>query len=354
MNKRRILLGSLSLVAVLTVAGCGFVPQAATPTPPTAEAIELKLDEIGLPTQGPSVTPSATTEPSKTPTITPTSEIPWFGWPTPVFEDPTTPEPYPANPVDLPDGYETYLLLGSDKLPHRTSANTDAIMIVVVDTDSLAASVMSIPRDLLVFIPGHGMGRINTAYPIGGEQMAADTIKYNFGVPVAGVIHLKMAGFVRYIDNIGGIEVHTTESVYDTCSGGIVLNWLADADVHMSGQRALCYARARANSSDFDRMRRQQEVVRAALVKSIQQFGIAPVETVEDIVEAYQSSLETDLSVLQLTRLARLAYHANQSETISYSVLQSPDVQIWRRPSNNAFLLVPTIDLELWLGNRLP
>lgn len=341
-------MNTVAALAILTLAfsACSLTSQ---PLPPTVVGDPAETAAGG---GGESATqaPTATIAPTITPTAT--SATPWAGWATPIYNDPTTPVPFPAAFIELPPGVHSWVVMGSDYLSHRDSINTDAFFVVVVDTnpDPYRASVISIPRDLYVFIPGHGMGRINSAYALTGGEGVMDTIRYNFGLPISeGYVYLEMSVFTQFIDFLSGIDVRVTRNILDECADGTVLNYLEGRTVHMDGRTALCYARARAASNDFDRMRRQQDIIRAVLGEAVERFGVNPGEMVERVFETYQTGVTTNLDFLGFVQAGWHAAGVDPDTTLDLYVLQPPIVVSWIKPSTGAYLLVPVFDLRQWM-----
>ena len=159
------------------------------------------------------------------------------------------------------------LVLGTDS---RTSASdpsqwkegaqrTDAIMIVQVSGDRKTVSVMSIPRDSWVEIPGHGQGKINAAYSYGGPSLTIHTVENLTGIHIDHFAVANFESFVALTDEIGGVRVNLktpqTLAGKELGAGAQVLN----------GQQALAYTRERSSlpSGDLDRVRRQQTWMRS-------------------------------------------------------------------------------------------
>ena len=158
------------------------------------------------------------------------------------------------------------LVLGTDS---RTSASdpsqwkegaqrTDAIMIVQVSGDR-KVSVMSIPRDSWVEIPGHGQGKINAAYSYGGPSLTIHTVENLTGIHIDHFAVANFESFVALTDEIGGVRVNLktpqTLAGKELGAGAQVLN----------GQQALAYTRERSSlpNGDFDRVKRQQTWMRS-------------------------------------------------------------------------------------------
>ena len=159
------------------------------------------------------------------------------------------------------------LVLGTDS---RTSASdpsqwkegaqrTDAIMIVQVSGDRKTVSVMSIPRDSWVEIPGHGQGKINAAYSYGGPSLTIHTVENLTGIHIDHFAVANFESFVALIDEIGGVRINlkTPQTLAGKELG-------AGAQV-LDGQQALAYTRERSSlpNGDFDRVKRQQTWMRS-------------------------------------------------------------------------------------------
>ena len=154
------------------------------------------------------------------------------------------------------------LVLGTDS---RTSASdpsqwkegaqrTDAIMIVQVSGDRKTVSVMSIPRDSWVEIPGHGQGKMNAAYSYGGPSLTIHTVENLTGIHIDHFAVANFESFVALTDEIGGVRINlkTPQTLAGKELG-------AGAQV-LDGQQALAYTRERSSlpNGDFDRVKRQQ------------------------------------------------------------------------------------------------
>src|SRR5262245_59398437 len=179
-------------------------------------------------------------------------------------------EPSGDRPPDQPG--TTYLLVGSDsraglskeerKNLHTGNAGggrTDTIMLL--HTGSGPNLLMSIPRDSLVDIPGHGNTKINAAYAFGGPKLLVQTIEQNTGIRVDDYVEIGMGGVAGIVDAVGGIEVCPKTNMDDKLAGLHIKKGCQEVD----GATALAYARSRHTSGigDIDRVRRQREVVSA-------------------------------------------------------------------------------------------
>jgi polyisoprenyl-teichoic acid--peptidoglycan teichoic acid transferase len=220
----------------------------------------------------------------------------------------------------------TVLILGTDERVQEDDVwRTDTMILGTLNPVTMDAGVLSIPRDLWVPIPGYTENRINTAHalgdaydhPGGGPALAVETVEYNLGVEIDYYVRFSFQAFVDIVDLIGGIEVDVPEPIDDDCYptedyGCEQLHF--DAGVqHFYGETALKYARVRHTAGgDFDRARRQQQVIRAVLrqVTSTQRLPQLAANAPE-IWRSIENSTKIDPN-LQLDEIIALANLATQ------------------------------------------
>jgi LCP family protein required for cell wall assembly len=120
---------------------------------------------------------------------------------------------------------------------------------------------MSIPRDSLVEVPGHGTTKINAAYAYGGPKLLVQTIEQSTGIRIDEYAEVGLGGVVEMVDAVGGIEICPTFDMVDKLAGLNIKKGCQEAD----GRTALAYARSRhtSNIGDIDRVKHQREVVSA-------------------------------------------------------------------------------------------
>ena len=283
-------------------------------------------------------TPSPTSTPSPTPsnTPTPTSKPPLPGLRptvTPAFTEVETgtlvPTPVPL--IDLPPNTVNIALLGSDKRPNSEGWRTDVIIVVSINPDIPSVSMFSIPRDTWVYIPNWRYTRVNLAdshgeavkFPGGGPGLVEQTLQYNFGIPVQYYARVDFDGFKNIIDAVGGVDVVADCPLYDvfpdnppgvTDIGYTEVTGTIDIPVagiyHLDGKHALWYSRSRKTTSDFDRSRRQQRVLRA-LWNKIKEQGL--INRLPDIWGDVANTVQTDLSLNDVLYLANLGQQIDRS-----------------------------------------
>jgi len=248
------------------------------------------------------------------------------------------------------------LLLGIDERAQEHGPwRTDTMILLTLDPVSKMAGVLSIPRDLWVPIPGYNDGRINTAHFLGelyghkggGPGLARETVEYNFGVPIHYYVRLNFQGFVTLVNLIGGVDIYVEKDIndplYPDYTYGYDPLYISAGWHHFDGEMALKYARTRHGSSDFDRARRQQQVM-AAVLEKVTDVGLLPdlAKQAPEIYKTLETSVQTDLALDQILALANLATQVDRS-TIRYGVIDQTCTQQWVTP-DGAQVLVPLRD----------
>lgn len=269
-------------------------------------------------TSTPTITPSVTpVQPTPTPSRRVTSTITPF----PTLTPSNTPFPASARLSDGPD-LLNILLLGTDNRPDEPSLRTDVMVIVSINRTANSVNMLSIPRDLYVPIPGNGENRISFAVFFGehngevepGIELLKDTIYNNFGIAIDHYALVDFVGFQQVIDSIGGVDVLVDCAFedYRLISADLDPNSEANYELfrletglyHMDGFEALWYVRSRVTTSDFDRNRRQQMMLRAiwSSFREMDRWSQIP-----DLWSALESAIQTDMSLDDILFLMPIA-----------------------------------------------
>lgn len=221
---------------------------------------------------------------------------------------PNLAEPTPTyTKLESPEGQVNILLLGSDVRPQGGGFRTDIIVWVSLNPSEDFVSAVSFPRDLWVQIPGRGENRINTAFPVGGFELLADTFEVNFGVRPDNYILVDFNGFTTVIDQLGGIDVQTARNLTDSCATWVNPSGMCSVGpglVHMNGDLALWYARSRYSTNDIERGRRSQEVIQAIFDRLI---SLNVILKAAKLYDSYVTYVDTDVSLTQVINLLPLA-----------------------------------------------
>jgi LCP family protein required for cell wall assembly len=240
----------------------------------------------------------------------------------------------------------TVLLLGTDTRPSEQGYRTrsDTIMLLMLDPVTKQASMLSVPRDLYVDLPGRGLNRVNTAYVYGGGQLAVDTIEYNLGVHVNYYVVVNFNVFVTLVDEIGGIDIYVPKEIRDPTypdeNFGYDPFYISAGQHHLDGATALKYARTRHADNDYERARRQQAVV-LAIRERILSLDMLPtlVQRAPALYATLSDSIKTDMTLEEMISLALLAEDIPE-ENIRTGVIDSQYVVGYYTPEG-ASVLIP-------------
>jgi len=227
------------------------------------------------------------------------------------------------NPVSTPTQPFTVLLLGSDDdtkfVPDRL--NTQSMILVRVDPISKQATMLSIPRDLSVPIPGQGVGKISSAYQLGGAQAAIGAVESNFKVHIDDYVWIGLNGLVHLINKLGGVDIQVTNPVMDDFypadlnSGddpyGYYRVAVLPGATHMDGVHALQYVRSRHGDlrGDFARSERQQQLL-LAIKAQASHLNIADLPT---LASSLNGEIKSSIGLDRLRALLTIANDFNGS-----------------------------------------
>ena len=201
------------------------------------------------------------------------------------------------------------LLLGTDGSLERENDPTyagdptrsDSIMLLRIDPVSDIVTVVSIHRDTMVEIEGHGTQKINAAFAFGGQELMTKTVAEYAGVEISHYAEINFDGFVEIVDALGGIEVDVPTEINDADAGG----YLAAGPQVLDGEQALILSRSRHtydNFGDGDSYRAaNQRLVLSAVVNKILQSGPAKMTS---SISALSKFVTTDLTLEEIMGLA--------------------------------------------------
>lgn len=185
------------------------------------------------------------------------------------------------------------LLLGSDIRPDESDARSDTIMVAHIPADRSSAQIMSLPRDLWVPIPGHGKGRINSAFQTGGAGLTMATVEDLMGIELDHVVMIDFTGFAELTTALGGVEVNNPQE-FTTTHGPKVT--FAKGEITLKGDKALQYVRERKAfpDSDLTRVENQQRVVRAVMDKLLSSETLTRPDRINDVLDTMLPYLSVD------------------------------------------------------------
>jgi LCP family protein required for cell wall assembly len=160
-----------------------------------------------------------------------------------------------ADYTPAPDKPVFILIIGNDGRPGDTSTRGDAIHLIGVNPLLHKATMLDIPRDTGMDIPGHGVDKVNAAHVDGGPRLQAQTIGNTVGVQIPYVLDTNFQGFVDLVNDMGGINVNVPTPMNDAFSGA----HFAPGPTHLDGNSALEFSRDRHDFPDGDLMRSQNQ-----------------------------------------------------------------------------------------------
>jgi LCP family protein required for cell wall assembly len=202
-------------------------------------------------------------------------------------------------------GVNNFLLVGSDTRAGLSpeelkrvgtqevdGQRTDTIILVHVSPRNKKAVMVSIPRDLKVDIPGHGTNKINAAYAFGGPALLVKTVEQNLGIPLNHYAEVDFAGFLKVVDAVGGVRLcnQTGHPLNDNFAN----LHMAPGCHEVNGVQALAFVRARHIDSDFGRIGRQQQFLRAVMSKVSSAGNLVNLPKLVSIANIVADHMKTD------------------------------------------------------------
>jgi LCP family protein required for cell wall assembly len=211
----------------------------------------------------------------------------------------------PASTLSLPEAPRgmDILVLGSDRrdTSDGTYGRSDTLMLVHVDPTNDFISIMSLPRDLRVEVPGHGFHKVNAAYAFGGAALAIETVQNLTGVDMDHYLEIDFSAFKDITDSVGGVYVDVDRRYYYDGLDYENIK-LAPGYQLLSGDAALDYVRFRHDqNTDFGRLERQQRFLRAMREQAM---GWDLPLKVPSLVESLFQNVSTEMSATEVIKLA--------------------------------------------------
>ncbi len=235
------------------------------------------------------------------------------------------------------------MLLGIDSRGENKS-RSDTIMLASVNPMLQKITLLSIPRDTLTVVPGYGEDKFNHAMYYGGPALMKETMEEFFDIQVDHYVALDFEGFTKLVDELGGIEVYVNRRMkYHDPTDGTDID-IQEGLQQLDGKQALDYARFRksdigSDASDFDRMERQQEVVRKLADKAA---SLSSIFRVFKIMAILGENVKTDFKEEQIRKLAIL-FKDFSSSGIATIELKGTNERKWMHGYN---LWVYVVDKE--------
>ncbi|MGB9724208.1 MAG: LCP family protein [Chloroflexia bacterium] len=252
--------------------------------------------------------------------------------PTATPAGPATPGPPPPTVAPLSRAL-TILLIGIDRREEGSHTLNDVNIVVYIHPEGRFASMLSIPRDTAVEIPGFLTDKVNAAYGLGeayladaggGPALIRKTVENFLGLSIDYYALVDFQGFERIVDLVGGITVDVPapleDNEYPIGTVGYTRIYIPAGLQHMDARTALQYVRSRHGDSDFGRNRRQQQVLRALRDRILQIGLLSDLGRLEALLVEMGNTVQTDLPLDTLLALARLAPDISAERISSYTL----------------------------------
>lgn len=208
------------------------------------------------------------------------------------------------------------LLVGSDERAGLDGARGDALHVVGLNPSAQRATIIDIPRDTWVDVPGHGQGRINTAFQFGGPQLQAEVVRRLTGAPISYVITTTFAGLTAMVDALGGIDVDVPYLMDDPNSGAAFNPGM----MRMNGSQVLAFSRDRhIPDGDLVRTAHQGQVIIHAL-SDLRDKGASGTEILHYLDILYRNVRTVGVSPTELFRLGRAALSIEPGNVRNYAM----------------------------------
>ncbi len=232
------------------------------------------------------------------------------------------------------------LLMGIDRRPdEKCPCRSDTMIVATFDPRAKTGGMLSIPRDLYVPIPAPGAGenRINTAlfygevakFPGGGPALAKKTVEYNLGIPIHYYVIVDFFGFQKIVDTLGGIDIDVPTAIHDdqypTMDYRTMTVDIPAGRVHMNGDLALKYARVRHGSNDFERSRRQLQVILAIRDRALR---IDAISRLPQLVTQLRDTVQTDIPAQVVLLIGPQAREVKPSDIKTRTIDQTMTLEI--------------------------
>jgi len=268
-----------------------------------------------------------------------------------------TPEPIPDAMPLIDEGNQdivNILLIGAATNNPNNPGLTDSLMVLSINKTAGVVSAVSIPRDLYVYLPRFNMQKINTAYFYGEEnrvegggfKLLTDAVRYNLGLNIDYYVRVNYTGFGDIIDALGGIDITVDCVIRDwklkspeldkQVADNYEVYTLPIGLQHMDSDLALWYVRSRKTSSDLDRGRRQQDMLRA-IWRKIRASNM--LQSLPQTWDALSRNVITNMTLADVAGMLPIALNLDTSDIRYFTFRQLHEVKNAYSPKGQAVLI---------------
>lgn len=228
---------------------------------------------------------------------------------------------------------------------------TDSIMVVSYRLSNGRLALISLPRDLFITLPFRNVrSKINYAYALGrklgnerdGLELAKHAVQYVTGLKIDYVVRADFEAFQKAVDTLGGVEITLAKPFVENLQwrgeGGFAL---PAGQQTLTGKQALYYVRSRYSTSDFDRARRQQQILLALKDKVTSLGVITNPGKISDLLSIVGDHVRTDMAVETMKRLIPLTQNADFTSVQTKVFDNSPGGRLYSTFINRQYVLLP-------------
>jgi len=240
----------------------------------------------------------------------------------------------------------TILIIGRDTRDTENDVGrADTIMLLHLNPEGKRAALLSIPRDTLIEIEGYGEDKINTAYAYGREELMIKTVSDFLDAEINHYITLDFDGFVKMIDELGGVDVTIDRPLVDEKSGAN----FSPGEHHLTGEQALSFTRSRSTEfGDIGRIQRQQYIFYQLIQQKLNASYLSKIPYYFDILI---DNTRTDIDVMTLLAYSKAALNFSLENIDSAIIPSHPD---WINNGNgNISVQVPDIEESRAMWERI-
>lgn len=237
---------------------------------------------------------------------------------------------FPSDDGSLPGGVSSggkrlnVLLLGIDARQGETMARADTLILASIDQKSKQMTLLSIPRDTRVNIPGYGWDKINSATVFGGPDLTMKVASDLLGIPIKYYVLTNFSGFKDIVDALGGVTLDVEQNMYhwDDEDGGIYEINLKKGVQRLDGDKALQYVRYRDYMmGDIDRTKAQQKFLVALAKEMLQPSTITKLPRLIPEINRY---VKTNLNVSDMYTMASAARNLENANIVTQTLPGRP------------------------------
>lgn len=265
------------------------------------------------------------------------------------------------------------LLIGYGGPGHEGSYLADTIILASIKPSTKQVSMLSLPRDFFVPIPGNSWRKINNALALGrsdkdkegGEKLLVQTVENVTGLEIPYYVQIDFTGFTKAIDTLGGIDVNVVcgfaDYQYPTLDYGYQTIAFKQGPAHLNGELALKYARSRhgitttkgcdPEGTDFARSRRQQQILSAAKEKALSIGTLLRPDKILGTLQNLGTHAGTNLQLWEFARLVDLTKDIGDGN-ITNITLDETNLLYSTYTEDGAYVLRPKAGLDNFSGVR--